>query len=313
MILGWQYSQDILTKLNQKLSKHVNNEDLTIAVAGSFGRFEAGIPSDLDFFVVSCNDDCTNQQIHQTVTMFAKELNLNLPNNDGVFSKVLQLPQIITAMGNQRETPDELAQRLLLLVETQPIYNESFYEKAINDILDKYFDLHKNYPDKEAVILLNDLIKYFRYICMNYQFNFWNNEEKWVIRNIKLRHSRVVMYAGLLFVLLNASKYGKNKTAYIKEKIKLTPIERIVSVLTENYVDPSPLFECYDKYLGRINNAEVRKVFAADCPVKYTDRYKNPIFKELKINSDQLQTFLTNSVLGMKKNWTQKAFEYLIF
>jgi hypothetical protein len=311
MFLGWQYSCGVLTKLNQKLSEHFNNTDLTIAVAGSFGRFDAGEPSDLDFYVVSDNVRA-NQQIHETVTIFAEELGLKLPNTEGIFSKVLELPQIIKKMGCNRETPNELAQRLLLLLETQPIYNVGFYEKAVNGILDKYFDLHKKHPYKEAVILLNDLIKYFRYICMNYQFDFWGNNERWVIRNIKLRHSRVIMYAGLLFVLLNASKHGVEKTEYIKKMVKLTPIERINSVLTENDVDPSPLFECYDKYLYSINNVAVRQSFDA-CPLEYTDRYNNPIFKELKINSDCLQTFLTNSVLDMRGKWSQKAFEYLIF
>jgi len=310
MFLSWQYSCDVLTKLNQKLSEHFNNADLTIAVAGSFGRFEAGAPSDLDFFVVSYDDACTTQQIHSKVVMCAKELKLELPSTDGVFSEVLQLSQIIEAMGKKHETPDELAQRLLLLVETQPIYNVEFYDKVVNGILDKYFYLQRDYPDKEAVILLNDLIKYFRYICMNYQFKFWHDEEKWVVRNIKLRHSRVIMYAGLLFLLLNASKYRRSKVKYIKEKIKLTPIERIAAVLTENDADPSPLFECYDKYLGIINNSEIRKSLVA---VKYADRYKNPVFKELKTNSDQLQTFLTNSVLDMRGQWSPKAFEYLLF
>ncbi|MDR0797168.1 MAG: nucleotidyltransferase domain-containing protein [Nitrososphaerota archaeon] len=300
-----------MTKLNQKLSEHFNNTDVTIVVAGSFGRFDAGKPSDLDFYVVS-NNARTSQQIHKTVTKFAKELKLKLPNTAGIFSKALELHQIITKMGYNHETPDELAQRLLLLLETQPIYNMEFYEKAVNGILDKYFDLHKKHPYKEAVILLNDLIKYFRYICMNYQFNFWDNNEKWVIRNIKLRHSRVIMYAGLLFVLLNASKHCIEKTEYIKKMIKLTPIERINSVLTENGVDPSPLFECYDKYLYNINNVSIRKSFDI-CPLEYTDRYNNKIFKELKTNSDCLQTFLTNSVLIMREIWSQKAFEYLIF
>jgi len=55
-----------------------------------------------------------------------------------------------------------------------------------------------------------------------------------------------------------------------------------------------------------------RRAFNA-CPLEYTDRYNNPIFKELKDNSDCLQTFLTNSVLDMRGKWSQKAFEYLIF
>ena len=64
------------------------------------------------------------------------------------------------------------------------------------------FDPRKNY-----VFLLNDLIRYFRTICVNYPYTKEPEEEQWPIRNIKLRHSRLMMYASLVAMLGVLSTY----------------------------------------------------------------------------------------------------------
>lgn len=55
------------------------------------------------------------------------------------------------------------------------------------------------------VFLLNDLVRYFRTVCVNNQATSIREPHKRAIRNAKLRHSRIVMYCGLLFALARAS------------------------------------------------------------------------------------------------------------
>ena len=305
---SWEYSRGILTQLNSALSRHFDCEEVTIPVAGSLGRLEAGTASDLDFFIV--RTDGSSHDEYDYMVKLAGDLKIKLPSPDGVFTQSISFSSTLENLGKKDESNAELAQRLLLILETQPVFNLDFYNKIVDGVLDKYFYLHKESPGKEMVILINDLIKYFRHICVNCQFNFWHEEEKWALRNVKLRHSRVIMYAGLLFLILNSSKYGINKVDYVKERILLTPLERIASVISDNAVDPLPLLEYYDKFIGIINQETTRRSLI---DVDYADRYNNSIYKILKPNSDNLQAYLTNFVLDMRGKWSNKAFEYLLF
>lgn len=232
---SWEYTRQKLMIINQELETNICNPDIAIMTAGSYGRYEAGMPSDLDYYIISMPNVYDNN-IMNIVSSTATHLGIKLPNKDGVFSEEIPFNNILNKLGKEDESIIELAQRLLPLLESTPIYNFNLCDKITNEILVKYMDLHRDAPEKEAVILLNDLIRFFRYICANYQYKSWHDGEKWVLRNVKLRHSRVVMYAGLLFVILNASKneYRLSKEIYIKNMMRLTPVERITNIMREN-------------------------------------------------------------------------------
>jgi len=315
---SWNYSKSRLTELHQKLGGILANPDIVVAAAGSFGRYEAGEDaSDLDFLIIA-DGNADTRDIYNHVINAATELKFKLPNPDGVFSSVVLLSDLINKLGDKEEKTSELAQRLLMLLEAIPLYNAPLYEKVVVAILERYLDLHKESPQREAVILLNDLIRYFRYICVSYQFNFWRIEEKdkWGPRNIKLRHSRVVMYAGLLLPILNASKNKENnaryeaKVKYFRDIIRLTPLERIASIMRENGRDPAPVLTCYDNFIGLINQQKIRDALTS---VGYSNREGNEAYGILKKNSDELLRYMTDFVLDMRGVWSHEAFEYLIF
>ncbi|MCJ7507862.1 MAG: hypothetical protein MUO85_03925, partial [candidate division Zixibacteria bacterium] len=197
-----------------------------------------------------------------------------------------------------------------LLMESKPIYNESVFRNAVDKILRKYLELIMIDPKKEALFLLNDVIRYFRSICVNYQFNFWKEEDKWVMRNVKLRHSRIIMYAGLLLLILNASKNTEDKFSYMQSKIYLTPIEKIIHVYTDNKdLSFTRILGTYDVFLRKNSDGEIRKALRVD----YDERYSNPYYAELKVNSDNLQTEFTRFIFAQKGRWTEQIYEYLIF
>jgi hypothetical protein len=193
------------------------------------------------------------------------------------------------------------------------VYNQPLFDDIIGNLLSQYLEYVKNDPYKEAIVLLNDTIRYFRSICVNYQHSFWNDNSKWVLRNVKLRNSRIIMYAGLLFLILNASKHQTtqdSKIEYIKANISLTPLERIVSVYKDNNsLGFKKILGLYDFFLRKINDPEIREALQAD----YNDRHRNPYYLELKVTSENLQTELTRFIFAQKNNWTDLIYEYIIF
>lgn len=311
---NWIYSYKILEKLNEKLNNEINDDkNISIVVAGSFGRLDASTESDLDYIILVERYDIDVEKIKKIVEKIANELNIKLPSLTGVFSEIIPINDMIKKTGSTDDNLTSLAQRLLLLMESRPIYNEVLFRSAVDRILRKYLELVIEDTTKETLFFLNDIIRYFRSICVNYQFNFWKEETKWVIRNVKLRHSRITMYAGMLLLCLNSSKYiknGNNKFSYISSKIELTPLEKIVHVYQDN-IDLSftKILGISNVYIRKISDPTIRKALQTD----YEDRYLNPYYSELKVASDALQTELTRFIFAQKEHWTDAIYEYLIF
>ena len=309
---NWLFSYEIMNILKEKINNKICDKDISIVIAGSYGRFDACAESDLDFFILSNEaNERKVENIREIILEIADTMNISAPRHGGIFSKSISISEMISQIGSASELPFSLSQRLLLLTEAKPIYNINLYNYILEKILNKYFEYIFVKPEKQFVVLLNDLIRYFRTICVSYQFDFENQPEKWTIRNIKLRHSRVILYGGLLFLILNSSKYKENKIDYLREKITLTPMEKLIHVYKDSNISHDDILTYYNIFLENFNKKEIRNALK----VEYIDRYTNPYYKILKENSDYLQRDLTDFIFKQKelKNWDDRIFEYLMF
>jgi hypothetical protein len=304
---SWSFSKNTLQDIENLMSGIGQYTKSCISVAGSFGRFEASPLSDLDYIIISDDED-EYKNVKKSLDDIMQRKKLKAPNPSGVFSLRIPPSELVDIAGAKNENLDHLAQRMLLLLESKPIYNKQQCEEEQHKILDKYLEYLRDDPDKFPLYLMNDTIRYFRWICVNYQFSFWKEKEKWTLRNIKLRHSRVIMYAGMLLVLLNSSKL-KDKKTYIAESLHLTPLERIVSVYKDNGCSCDCVLEAYEFFLSMLNEEEVRSSLQVD----YKDRSKNNYYEKLKLNSDKLQKELSDFIYNQRVKWPRQASEYLIF
>ncbi|MCJ7655105.1 MAG: hypothetical protein MUO97_07395 [Dehalococcoidia bacterium] len=307
------YAITLLTQINASLNKKYGDGDgFCIAVAGSYGRLEASELSDIDLFIV--HDDIIDKRkadiLRERALLEIRSLCISVPNPRGVFVEPSHLGTLIENIGSFDDPVRQLSQRMLLLMESRPLYNGNFFRNAIKKLINRYCEYVVYNPEKEFVVLLNEVIKYFRTICLNYQFTFWRENEQWPIRNLKLRHSRIVMYGGLLLLVLNASKYGRAKCNYLEEHISFTPLENICHVYLDNDEDPAQFLPFYEKFLSMMSDKKVRENLIG---LGYLERYKSDYYKELKDNSDKLCSELTRFVLSRRGVWTDSAFEYLLF
>lgn len=309
---NWEYSRKILVDLNGKLNRAFNAEkNFTVLVAGSYGRMDASEKSDLDFLIVHDGGLVDGMKKVEMVRQIASEINVSMPNPEGAFSAPIVLSDLLSAIGSKEDNLPKTAQRMLILMECRALYNNTYFKSVLNQLLDHYLTLLDDDPGKEPVVLLNDLIRYFRGICLNVEFSFWQEESKWGLRNIKLRHSRILIYAGLLLLILNSSKRRSKKQDYLREHIHLTPIERLHHVYDDNGdFNFDRVIEAYDLFLSKLYNDEVREELKA---LDYAGRHSSRIFSELKLNSQFLQSELTRFVLDNRRNWSPLIFEYLIF
>lgn len=310
MKTNWEFSVATLGKINERLNKSLEDEEISVAVAGSYGRLEASPNSDLDFIILSQHELEDKEVILNCIKNAVDELSIGLPNPEGVFSEVISVADLVDKIGSRDDTLECVAQRMLLLMETRPLFNERIYWNVTDQILRKYLEYVIQDPKKEALFLMNDITRYFRSICVNYQFQFWREQEKWTLRNVKLRHSRIVLYAGLLLLIMNASKERKDKFAYISTRIHYTPLEKIAFVYADNGdYSFDKILGIYEVFLKKVTDEKIRNSLQID----YENRYSNPYYLELKVSADSLRTELTRFIFSMRGIWTDQVLEYLMF
>lgn len=318
LVTAWDYSSDKLNRVADALAQALaqsSHPEAAIFLAGSYGRMEAGEPSDGDTLIVyrSAPPAHEKEALLKRVVRILEDNGVRGSNPRGVFRIQFALDTLVDTTGSHEENAASLAQRMLLLMEARCVHGFEFGAQVISRLLDHYFLYQQHDPSKELVFLLNDCIRYFRHICVNYQFTFANENEHWALRNIKLRHSRVIMYMGLLLIILNSSskQYSTARRPYIEGELAHTPLARISRVLTE--IDEKPrlarILACYNRFVAAVADPMTRGRLQLD----YEQRHDHKDYKELKDNSDLLARDLADAVYEQRhRTWSPEVFEYLL-
>jgi hypothetical protein len=332
LLKAWSRTEAEMKRITDGIKKIALPQEVrTLAVAGSLGRMEFTEKSDCDLMVIlddavlkgDYSDEGARrtaeveaQKIYEKVWELLKPLSLEPPKATGTFSSPTSEAQLCGKknVGNSQEDMKVLAKRQLLLLETQPVYKPNECDKLTTALLDSYAEGYvKSEPHKEWGFLINDLVRYFRSICVNYQWDFNNEHGKWPIRNTKLRHSRLIMFSGLLFLLGECSRAEK-KIDWMRERLKMTPLERIAHVYES--VNDTNFFRIaglYNTFLGYLSDQKVRDYFKQADEHSYEKRYEMDYYPQLKANSDGLVAELLRFVFNCRGVWTERFFEYLIF
>ena len=310
---NWEFSCEFLNYLSKECKQGLSRNVETVAVAGSFGRLEGSRESDADYIMIVKDPNVQSvQEDRDTLQNAIQKYGVSPPNKSGVFSQPRSKTQLLDPIGKTEERVDELGKRMLLLLESRPIYRPSGFQHFLDELFSRYSEYVTTDPDKEFAFLANDLMRYFRFICVNYQASFWRQNEKWALRNLKLRHSRIVMYSGLLFLIGEASKHnGARKLATVLDHLHYTPLERLAWVYEQN--GDGGFFRIlglYNVFISRLSDAAWRSQLK---DVEYDDRYSVPAFAELKANSDAFIAEFVRFLFARRGQWSDRFFEYLFF
>jgi hypothetical protein len=241
---------------------------------------------------------------------------LGTPNPKGVFKGDINGNQLVTELGARSEHYKDVSRRLLLLLESQPLWNEDLFDTLRAKIVDAYTQAIAADPSKHFVLLMNDLMRYFRTICVHYHNEMVSEYGKWPIRNIKLRHSRVIMYSSLIVVIGELSKFSyaaadaDQKLEHLKRYIGYPPLERFVRVYEANEDDNLfRLLGPYNHFLQKLSDEKLRGELA---DIDYNDRYSRSEFASLKSNSDALAAEISRFMMTRRGQWSDRFFEYLL-
>lgn len=208
-----QRIQQLRSKL-QDAAKLCSTE-ACIYVTGSFGRGEASRYSDLDLFIAGKGTPA-NPAISRLNEILIKadlieatrELGFPPFSGDGEYLKHYTVEEIVETLGTpEDDVTNTFTARLLLLLESYPLVDNSAYQSITTDVISAYWgDYQDHKRDFMPAFLANDVLRMWRTFCVNYEARTQREPEeaaaKRRLKNYKLKHSRLLTcYSALLYLL----------------------------------------------------------------------------------------------------------------
>lgn len=264
----------IVKRKVQDISELTLTAGLAIYVVGSYGRHEANSQSDIDLFFVADDmnggyqpNKLTKTLIDANLIRIMRELRFPEFSNDGEYLEVHSLKQMLSNLGGREDDFSNcFTARLLLLLESKPIYNVSTYQRIVNEIVHTYFrDYHDHDQEFRPIFLVNDILRYWKTLCLNYEHKRNIQSEEPVkkaknhLRNLKLKFSRMLTCFSMVIPLCIEPH---NKPDQIVRLCKLTPLERLQEVvenkaeLAESY---NQILEHYAWFLETVGDEKIEK------------------------------------------------------
>lgn len=287
----------------------------SVVVSGSLGRMEQLPASDGDLIVVV--DDRTAWDVDACGTAWNRvwdliePVGLARPRGHGIFSEVTSPSELgdLSTRGVIDERVGPYGRRIQLLLDAQPVYGSESYADVLTSVLERFADPSPG--RSEWVYLLNESIRYFRSMCVSAQWEHREAAGAWRVRNGKLRHSRLLNYVGLLVSLGEASRQGVRDIAWLRERLKLTPLERVLAVAdTESARE---VMATYERFLELLADPAFVERLKADWPAgERHDPGATGEYGSLRENAHKLQVLLLHVVRQRQDQWTSRFREYLI-
>lgn len=269
-------SDAALKALRQSLEPIVSSNAVALT-CGSYARRDATIGSDLDFYVLVPDLIEQEPEWFKAAKAAIAEVVRKPPAAGGAFESLIQIEGLLNNFGGDKDTNQTITRRMLYLLEGEYLTNEAAFKDIRRQIIERYVSGTRE-DHHITQYLLNDIIRYWRTITVDYAYKTQEANKPWAIRNIKLVFSRKLIYAsGLFSVAMTADRSHRAKVDILEELFSMTPIQRMVHICGESRT--RGLVTSYDMFLGRIDDEKIRGHLET---LSKDDRDSDEIFRELK-------------------------------
>lgn len=256
-----------------ELRRVLKNDDVTftIVVGGSLARGEASDESDIDYFFFG-DDEASVERAKDFLRSKESEISAivgKAPSADGAFgSAACETRQaLITDIGGNNDENEKITRRILFLLEGAWLTSRGTFERYRRDVLNRYVSEHVE-SHHLTRFLLNDVIRYYRTICVDFEFKTVEKNKEWGLRYIKLRYSRQFLYfSGIVAIAQTVGLHPSAKVERLIELFDLTPIDRVRTICGTS---ADEALQLYDNFLQKISSGETRKALNAVSQDKLT-------------------------------------------
>ena len=225
---------------------------------GSWGRLEVTSGSDDDFMVLIHGPE--GSLVEPTIDEVSAVLD-HEPSEGGPFAAPVFSEKLVQHIGLDPDSNQNLTRRMLFLLESIPVTGDPVYRRVGDALLSRYFDESVK-PYRPPRFLLNDVVRYWRTICVDFAGKEWEGPEKWGLRNAKLRTSRKVLFAGGLLPVLECSRFDVVPMRnFLEEQLSMPPTDRIAQAFLESKAsdEGARTLGAYDEFVARMNESSFRQ------------------------------------------------------
>lgn len=228
-----------------------------IGVNGSLARREYTSGSDVDLFFLVLNGDVAGAKAaQQKFRQKLQEVGVKMPALGGVFEEPLPADEMLATIGGNDDTNTFITRRMLFLLEGEWIFNRPAFEETRQALIGRYVEEGLD-EKKICLFLLNDIIRYWRTICVDYEYKIAGGGKAKAVRLIKLRFSRMLLYfAGMVAIGQTQGVPYEEKREVLGTLLSTPPIERLRSVIGDK---SQTALQLYTEFLIALDDPETRK------------------------------------------------------
>lgn len=249
-------TEGLATK-RERLGELPHDSDASVVLMGSWGRAEVTAGSDDDFMILV--DGPQRQEVRPSIAAVKGVLD-RATGEQGVFGEPVYCGGLADNVGLDRDDNRNLTRRMLFLLESVPVTAGDVCLGAHKKVLGRYLD--ESVKDfRPPRFLLNDTVRYWRTICVDFAGKEREGPEKWGLRNAKLRTSRKILFAGGLLPVLECSRLGRDAMpGFLQRQFGMPPTDRIANAFIEHGVADAGgrALGAYDDFLGHLNDESFR-------------------------------------------------------
>lgn len=242
-----QYSLDRLASLRDKLQAAatlLDGRPLSVYVTGSYGRLEAWSGSDIDVFFLDAGaqDDApfpftTFVRLAAALVEATEELEFPPFTGDGEYLEIQDVSKMERILGSRDDdASNAFTARMLLLLESRPLLNDAGFDQLLDRVIGFYY---RDFPDNRdsflPTFLLNDILRFWRTLTLNYEHHRLQlleltgaeleaKKAKSALKNYKLKISRLATCFSMIAHLSSADPPVTHKA--VRALCDLTPFRR---------------------------------------------------------------------------------------
>ena len=257
-----------------------------VVLFGSWGREELTEQSDDDWAVLG---DASAESLARCRSVLGGDE--REPGQQDLFGTAFSCDELVRNIGLDADTNTNLTRRMLLLLESRPVTGLDAYSRCFGSVLDAYLG-HGVRDYRPPRFLLNDLIRYWRTICVDFEGkrrDSHGDDPKYASRNAKLRTSRKMLFAGgLLPVLLCHTRTGAEMPSFLTRWLAAPPTDRLAAAfVTQGAVaEGVRALAAYDRWIGLLADPSARAELAS---LRESTRESSPLFASIREIGDELQ------------------------
>lgn len=310
------------------------SDNTSVVVFGSFARRELTPESDADWsLLIDGPSDPQHFQIVQKVQRSLEDLGFQKPGTTATFGTLVSSHELIHNIGGVRDTNQNLTRRILLLLESLAVTNPIVQERVLRGILSRYVvsDLSVSWYSQPSLVvprfLLNDIVRFWRTMAVDYAAKRWEqSDQKWALRNAKLRMSRKLLFVGGLLIcfsfelhppedrddiVCDTSTKAPRLANFFFGQMRLTPIDLLSRALlrSERPDTVRSLMDSYDSFMALLGESENRRRLE---DLRFEDVAEDVVFGKVRELSHSFQEGLTDLFFG-DENLKKLVVKYGVF